>query len=485
MPEFDVERRALVNALRHAADLYSVASCLVETDLRPMLQRWHVERLDFAVELSGSTGLEPADEVVTTAERDDIQRRIASSIEALAELVEHEESILQALVDDMPAGAIDECFATRLTASITAVRQDLLDRVQSLNRPTERPMRGDRDFDFSWNHPAEPTDTKATAHIFQLWYATNRAPVLRGGKLVGFSADRADVTRFGQCDVTIPETHKIGGSRWWQRLGRGDDRLRLNAIRGQDEASFWESVRLRINETAVPGDAIVFIHGYNVSFEDAAIRAAQIGADLAIGGAMAFFSWPSRGRLLAYPADEATIEASEPPITQFLVDFAAESGARAVHVIAHSMGNRGLLRAVQRIAASAAAQAAKPLGQIILAAPDVDTGTFRALAAAYPLVAARTTLYVSKADLAVRSSRLLHGADRIGYAPPVAIIPGIDTVNITGVDMTLLGHGYVAESRSVLQDMYELFVRGTAPTARAMLRSRTDAAGAPYWEVAA
>ena len=118
-------------------------------------------------------------------------------------------------------------------------------------------------------------------------------------------------------------------------------------------------MRQRISENATAGDALVFLHGYRVSFEDAAIQAAQIGADLALGGATAFFSWPSRGRLFGYTADEASIEASEVQITQFLVDFAERSEARSVHVIAHSMGNRGLLRAVQRIAANAATQAAK------------------------------------------------------------------------------------------------------------------------------
>src|SRR5262245_31066233 len=96
--------------------------------------------------------------------------------------------------------------------------------------------------------------------------------------------------------------------------------------------------------------ALVFLHGFNVTFEDAAIRAAQIGFDLKVLGATAFFSWPSRGRVTAYPADEATIEASEPAIADFLVDFAANCGAEKVHLIAHSMGNRGLLRALQRIA---------------------------------------------------------------------------------------------------------------------------------------
>jgi alpha-beta hydrolase superfamily lysophospholipase len=65
----------------------------------------------------------------------------------------------------------------------------------------------------------------------------------------------------------------------------------------------------------------------------------------------AFFSWPSCGRVEGHPADEACIEASEALITEFLMEFAGNCGAKKIHLIAHSMGSRALLRALQRIAA--------------------------------------------------------------------------------------------------------------------------------------
>jgi esterase/lipase superfamily enzyme len=339
--------------------------------------------------------------------------------------------------------------------------------------------------------PAEPESLEgspdsARAHQFDVYFATNRTPIQAGGALIGFGSGRSDEIYHGRCEVTIPETHRIGsiGSPWWRRIVRGDDRLRLAAIAELEASLFWEEIRARTTETVVPGDAIVFIHGFNVSFLEATLRAAQIGADLALDGAMTFFSWPSRGTVLGYPADEAAIEASELQITRYLVELAERSGARTVHIIAHSMGNRGLLRAVDRIAASAAAEARKPFGQIVLAAPDVDSGTFRALAAAYAAVSARTTLYVSRVDLAVRGSRLIHGASRIGFAPPIPLIEGIDTVSVTNVDLTLLGHGYVASARPVLVDIHSLLKHGSSPDNRATLRRRTAGTGQLFWEFA-
>ena len=226
---------------------------------------------------------------------------------------------------------------------------------------------------------------------------------------------------------------------------------------------------------------MIFVHGYNVSFQDAALRAAQIGFDLSVKGTMAFFSWPSQGSTGGYPADEATIEASEGAIADFMTDFAERSGASAVHIIAHSMGNRGVLRAVNRIAAQAERRTGKPFGQIILAAADVDADVFRQLSAAYGQVACRTTLYVSKHDLVVEASRWLHDFPRAGLMPPTLVVPGIDTINVTNVDLTLLGHGYVAEARAVLTDMHSLITRGTAPDQRFGLRPTMNERGERFW----
>ena len=218
--------------------------------------------------------------------------------------------------------------------------------------------------------------------------------------------------------------------------------------------------------------ALVYLHGYNVSFDEAAIRAAQIGFDLKVPGAMSFFSWPSRGALGGYAADEASIEASEAAITDFLVRLATDSGAARLHVIAHSMGNRGLLRAIQRITAQAASTAGIRFGQVFLAAPDLDVGLFRDLATFYPKISERTTLYVSARDRALEASHWIHQFDRVGYAPPVTVVDGIDTVEVTGLDLSILGHGYFAEAHGVLYDMYHLLGQNTDPRSRIRLHPK-------------
>ncbi|MGC2778699.1 MAG: alpha/beta hydrolase [Bradyrhizobium sp.] len=324
---------------------------------------------------------------------------------------------------------------------------------------------------------------------YTVWFGTSRQPNDASDYRKGFSGKRDTQIHFGFCNVFVPESHLIGstGSRWWKRLLKGvDDRLKLTNIKGLKESKFWEGVkselqRLRISDR----EAVIFIHGYNVSFEDAALRAAQLGTDLSVRGCMAFFSWPSRGKTSLYANDEATIEASEAYIAQFLTDFAERSGASKIHIIAHSMGNRGVLRAVNRIATAAARSTGKVFDQIILAAADVDADTFKQLYKAYNKISRRTTLYASAKDRAVGLSNWLHGYDRVGLTPPVTVLPGIDTVVVTNADVTMLGHGYVAESRGILTDIHALIKNGTPPYKRFGLQARAVHDGLKYWIIGA
>lgn len=310
---------------------------------------------------------------------------------------------------------------------------------------------------------------------------------MTGNVVTGFTGERAKVVRYGFCRVAIPRAHVIGsiGSSLLKRLlTLTDDRLKLVSLTAQDEADHWTAVAAALSAAAVgERDAVVFVHGYNVSFEEAAIRAAQLGADLGITGAMAFYSWPSAGTLKGYTTDEASIEASEDFIAGYLAGLASRVGAERVHIIAHSMGNRGVLRAIDRIVAKAGASSTVRFSQIVLAAADVDQDTFERLSVAYQAVADRTTLYVCERDLAVEASHWLHGYPRAGLTPPTLVVKGIDTVNVSDIDLTLLAHGYVGDAREVLQDMHSL-LRGTPVNGRFGIRAAQTATGQAFWQLA-
>jgi esterase/lipase superfamily enzyme len=323
---------------------------------------------------------------------------------------------------------------------------------------------------------------EADGRTVDVWFATNRA---RAGAS-GFGRTRADKTSYGRCRVFIPDNRRVGslGGGLLGRIFRCADSISVTGTQIMPDTLFWADLRRSVESLgSAKRQGLVFLHGYNTSFADAARRAAQLKIDLDHAGPAAFFAWPSFGSQLGYSADEASIDACEPAIEYFLTDFARRSGVEAVHIIAHSMGNRGLLRAMHAIANAAAASAHVRFGQIFLAAPDVDTQLFRNLAAAYPRVAAQATLYVTDNDRAIGLSRSLHRYHRVGLTPPITIVPGIDTVDASGVNLGISRHGYAAEMRPVLSDMFYAMRLGLPPAQRHSLR-KPRAPGAKHWEFA-
>ena len=364
---------------------------------------------------------------------------------------------------------------TLLAASLIAI---VIHLKSNANPPTETESTGR-------SLTTTPSTDQETNAVYPVWFGTNRKPNSHG---TDFTAERNETNIYGRVDVYIPQAHRFGeiGTGFWTRLLRGDlrnDSLRMQLVEQEPPNQFYTEINAAIRAAQGTGDqpqALVFVHGYNESFEEAAVRAAQIGFDLKVPGPTAFFSWPSQGTFQGYAADEASIEASEGAVADFLVDFAAHCGTTNISIIAHSMGNRGLLRALQRISANAEIRSKVKFNQIILAAPDIDRDLFLGLASLYPTYARRTTLYESDGDMAVYMSSIIHKAPRAGYFHPYTVAPGIDTVAVPYFNLDSFGHDYFAEQEALMYDMRDLMLNDDPP-ARRMRISPMTADGLNFW----
>lgn len=104
----------------------------------------------------------------------------------------------------------------------------------------------------------------------------------------------------------------------------------------------------------------------------------------------------------------------------------------------------------------------KPIfSQVILAAPDMDADVFREQLAPRMLRLARgVTLYGSSDDRAILASKKAHQIARAGEGGEnLPIIPGIDSIDVTGMDATFLAHSYIG-AVSVLGDVAQIFCEG-------------------------
>ena len=141
------------------------------------------------------------------------------------------------------------------------------------------------------------------------------------------------------------------------------------------------------------------------------------------------------------------------------------------------MGNVGLTAALSEIE-----QSSKPhFNQVVLAAPDIDTKVFKEEIASKIVAKARhTTLYTSKNDLALIASRYFNQRNRVGDSgPDVTIIDGIDTIDATAVDSSLLGHTYYGSNVTVLDDL-SLLLQNQPIESRHYLKAM-DRGPRPYW----
>ncbi|VWC97648.1 hypothetical protein BLA39750_02329 [Burkholderia lata] len=182
-------------------------------------------------------------------------------------------------------------------------------------------------------------------------YGTTRQPVIDvGGKVTGYSLVRDRKTHYGRALVTIPKGHKVGSEGGSPFLPGEASPLVLHEVdQAEDVAAFLDIAKRYLPPVTGPdnGYVLVFIHGFNNRFEDVAVRAARLGADLGVPpNDMFMFSWASMHSVGHYPVDEATVDVSETSLKDLLAKVVTAARGRAVHVIAHSMGNRAMLREV-------------------------------------------------------------------------------------------------------------------------------------------
>lgn len=252
-----------------------------------------------------------------------------------------------------------------------------------------------------------------------------------------------------------------------------------------DKKAFFADLASHIKNSSEK-KVFVFIHGYCVTFEDAARRTAQMARDLNFDKLMIlpiFYSWPSRGKGRQYPADEEAISRTKKNLKEFLNAVATQSDANAIYLIAHSMGSRALTEPLVELQKELPSEKRSIFREIILVAPDIDAAEFKDDIAPQMIShSPKVTLYASAKDLLLKLSMKFHDNPRAGYIindKPI-ILDGMETIDVTNMDTSFLGHSYYAENESVLSDIYYL-LKGQ----RANERYRLYPKGSPpdiYWQ---
>jgi esterase/lipase superfamily enzyme len=334
--------------------------------------------------------------------------------------------------------------------------------------------------------------------VVPVYFGTDRAEASTEKRL-DFGPDRGRKLTLGQALVTVPKSHvQPTIERPWvikipyfdvtlyEEAEDPDKHFTMKELKTQTREEFLALVRERLAKSERYKDhALVFVHGYNTTFDNGIYRTAQIAYDLKFDGAPFHYSWPSGGGLSSYTYDRESSGQSEPYMREFFDLVIKESGAKKISVIAHSMGNQPVLQVLRDI--KTASPPGVVISQIILAAPDVDRDNFANIAKEIQGLAGGITLYAAANDVALNASRRFHGGvPRAGDVPPEGplVLPGIDTIDVTAVSTDSLGlnHSGYAENNALLNDLQLLIQTGERPPEKRIpLLEKVGTPAGDYW----
>lgn len=259
------------------------------------------------------------------------------------------------------------------------------------------------------------------------------------------------VTSFGACKVNVPKNHSTG-ELTYTKDGRqsSHDYFKILSARSLPEATLIDFLKKSQR------NPLVFVHGFNVRYEEALLRAAQIAYDLKYQGPVVLFSWPSGAGdgffdeqflTRTYESNNQNAKASVLAFKNFITSLASSN--LKVNLIVHSMGHQVVLPGLKDLHKSV-------INELVLNAPDFEATEFLRLIENIKDTSRRITLYCSYNDKAMTASKTLNQNERMGAC---TFSENLDTINVSLVDdPTLgLGHGYYS-SRAILSDVFQVLL---------------------------
>ncbi len=268
-----------------------------------------------------------------------------------------------------------------------------------------------------------------------------------------------DGTHFALATLTLPASHRAGTIEqpmWGSANARSH--IVVTGERAMDGDEFKAELASHVSgRIGVNRDVLVFVHGFNTSFDEARFRAAQLVADSHFGGVPILFTWPSKSQLFGYVSDKDSATASRDALQDVINDIAATPGVGKIHVLAHSMGGWLAMEALRQSAISGHRDLDGHLGEVMLASPDIDLDVFASQMA--KLRPAKVTVFATANDRALSlSSTIAQSRQRVGAINPAnpedtakLVSLGALVYDLSAFSDGMIDHGAYAVTPDVLK----------------------------------
>lgn len=258
------------------------------------------------------------------------------------------------------------------------------------------------------------TDTAEvkTGDVMPIFIATTRK--MNGDGSV--TTELSSTTNYLMNLINIPKNHKTGQI---ERPAFGSESRNSHftflSQRMLDHDRFRAEISAQLSgRVGTARDILVYVHGFNTGYDEARFRLAQIATDSGFTGVPVLFTWPSQNRAFAYGADKDNATASRDDLTTVLSELGTMPGVGRIHILAHSMGTWLTMEALRESAIGGRGDLSGRLGEVMLAAPDIDLAVFKQQYARVGAFA-RVSIFAAADDKALNISSVLAGdRQRVG-----------------------------------------------------------------------
>ena len=284
-------------------------------------------------------------------------------------------------------------------------------------------------------------------------YLTDREPEFNDEERLEYGSGRSRSVAFGSAIVTIKpemsweelEQASLAPDRsvkltleltTIEELGRFaptppdivvvDNQSRVNpefiTATNQAAKGFRQEVQKRL-EQASSRDVVMFIHGFNKTFDDAAFTLAELWHYLGREHVPILYTWPAGlGGPAGYIYDRESGEFTIYHLKSMLRELYSIQDIQGIHIIAHSRGTDVVSTAFRELAIEARASKSEMFrkfqgSHLVLAAPDLDMDVVsqRIVAEQLGRKTKNITIYTSQTDKAIGlAERFFKSAKRIG-----------------------------------------------------------------------
>jgi esterase/lipase superfamily enzyme len=243
-----------------------------------------------------------------------------------------------------------------------------------------------------------------------LFVATTRKPVNDGKSRPWFGPERASTMTVVRAKLAPPSEARLSLAS----VGLDDWHIdAIEPVARPDEL---------LGDATNGRDVLIYIHGFNQTFEMAALDAARLADGVRFRGQMMAFSWPSRAKLLDYAYDRDSAMWSRDSFEQMLTDLMSSPSSGRIHIVAHSIGSMPTMEALRQLYARDGETAADRIGSVVLASPDLDFDVFSSSIQRIGSLTPKITVISATNDRALAlSGWLAGGITRVGAAQKVQL----------------------------------------------------------------